>query len=134
VRLLGDPIFLEDYRDGEADVVFFLLGEGVEGELMLGRASHFQPMHVGPYTVLLDRTCLLDGYEKVEQAVPVEQLAPLAATCCPLERDAMLQAAFVIVRYFQDMAAPLARQYGLVYPAALEQILYARLEALRHAP
>src|SRR5258708_15566521 len=32
-----------------------------------------------------------EGYEKVEQAILVEQLAPLQATFCPLERDAMLQ-------------------------------------------
>jgi hypothetical protein len=201
--LLGEPIFLEDYRAAQTDVVFFILGEGVECELMLGRENHYQHMHGGPYNVLLDKgnllggvsfpepevahaeqsatlrsivtwfwhdlchhfitplargrlwsaygglqdlrlACInlarlsasfstpLDGYDKVEQAVPVEQLAPLAATCCPLERDAMLQAAFVIVRYYQNLAAPLARQYELAYPTALERIIYARLEALRH--
>src|SRR6266567_3761858 len=40
-----------------------------------------------------------EGYEKVEQALPVEQLAPLQATFCPLERDAMLQAALVLVSF-----------------------------------
>ena len=38
------------------------------------------------------------GYEKVEQALAVERLSSLQATCCPLEPSAMLQAALVIVR------------------------------------
>src|SRR6266498_3284097 len=45
-----------------------------------------------------------DGYEKVEQALPVEQLSPLQATFCPQERGAMLQAALVIVRFYQELA------------------------------
>ena len=33
-----------------------------------------------------------EGYEKLEQTVPVEQLAPLQASFCLMQRDAMLQA------------------------------------------
>lgn len=73
----------------------------------------------------------LDGYEKVEQAVPLERLAPLEASCCGLERVTMLQAAFVIVRYFRELAVPLAHQHGIAYPAALERVMMARLEGLR---
>jgi predicted nucleotidyltransferase len=202
VRLLGEPVFFEDFRDAQADVVFFTLREGIECELILGRESQFQHMHVGPYKVMLDKTNLLDdavfpepavaqdeqvatlrsiiawfwhdlchhfitplarghrwsaygglqdlrlacvnlarlranfsaaldGYEKVEQALPAEQLAPLEATCCPLERDAMLQAAFVIVGYYQNLAVPLTRRYGIAYPTPLERVIYARLETLR---
>ena len=69
-----------------------------------------------------------EGYEKVEQALTGEQLAPLEATCCALERSAMLQAALVIVRFYQELAIPLARRYGIVYPADLEQVMSARLE------
>ncbi len=68
------------------------------------------------------------GYEKVEQALTGEQLAPLEATCCPLERRAMVQAALFIVRFYQELAIPLARRYGIVYPADLEQVMSARLE------
>ena len=71
-----------------------------------------------------------EGYEKVEQALPVEQLAPLAATCCPQERGAMLQAALFIVRFYQELAGPLARTHGITYPADLERVMSDRLEKL----
>ena len=71
-----------------------------------------------------------EGYEKVEQALPGSQLAPLEATCCPLERSAMLQAALVIVRFYQELAVPLTREYGIAYPADLERVMHDRLEKL----
>ena len=74
-----------------------------------------------------------DGYEKLEQAISVEQLAPLQATCCPLERGAMLQDALVIVRFYQELAPPLARAHGITYPADLDQVTSDRLVALCHA-
>src|SRR5207248_6485835 len=46
----------------------------------------------------------LDGYEKVEYALPVGQLAPLASTVCPLERGAMLKAAGLIVDFYRELA------------------------------
>ncbi len=73
------------------------------------------------------------GYEKVEQAVAEEQLAPLEASCCLREQGAMVQAAFVIVHFYQELAAPLAHAYGIAYPAELERIMYGRLEQLRDA-
>jgi hypothetical protein len=66
----------------------------------------------------------------VEQALTEEQLAPLEATCCSLERGAMLQAALVIARFYQELAVPLAREYGITYPTDLEQVMYDRLEKL----
>jgi hypothetical protein len=75
----------------------------------------------------------VEGYEKVEQALPVEQLAPLQATCCPLERGAMLQAALVIVRFYQELAPPLAREHAIPYPADLARVMSDRLEQLFNA-
>ena len=57
IRRLGEPVFLEDY----ADVVFFILRDGTEGELALGRVGAFTHILQGPYAVLLDRTGLLEG-------------------------------------------------------------------------
>ncbi len=74
-----------------------------------------------------------EGYEKVEQAIPVEQLAPLQATCCPLEQGAMLQAARVIVGFYQQLAPPLAQAHGIPYSAELERVMYDRLTKLYHA-
>jgi predicted nucleotidyltransferase len=71
-----------------------------------------------------------EGYEKVEQALPVEQLSPLRATYCPLEQAAMLQASLVIVRFYQDLAPLLARTHVIPYPDGLERIMVERLEQL----
>ena len=201
LRLLGEPLFLEDNHDYGFDLVLFIFADGTEGELGLGRASHFTHIHGGPYRVLLDKkrilagalfpgyepahaeqvdtlrrliywfwhdlshhfitpmargqlwsaygaledlrlTCVnlarlrehfqaaADGYEKVEQAISVEQLAPIQATFCPLEEGAMLQAALVIVRFYQELAPPLAQAHGILYPAGLERVMCDRLEQL----
>jgi hypothetical protein len=74
-----------------------------------------------------------EGYEKVEQALPVEQLAPLQATFCPMERAAMLQAALVIVRFYQELAPSLAQAHGLPYPTDLARVMSERLEQLGNA-
>jgi hypothetical protein len=166
VGKLGAPVFFE--RFGLPFLVFFIVADGTECELVVGRAGSFQHIHSGPYRVLLDKTGLLtdavftwpavapaeqtetlrrlitwfwhdlshfitgiargqlwwahgqleivrlvcvnlarlgrdfaaaaDGYEKVELAVPVTQLAPLQETVGPLEEDAMLRAARVRAR------------------------------------
>jgi predicted nucleotidyltransferase len=77
-----------------------------------------------------DFSAAADGYEKVEQAIPVEQLAALQPTCCPLDPEAMLQAALVLVRFYRELAPPLARRQGIPYPAALARVMSARLEKL----
>jgi predicted nucleotidyltransferase len=201
IRRLGEPVFLEDYHGDFGDVVFFIFADEAEGELMLGRQSHFTHMHIGPYRVLLDKKGILaeavfhgyvptqaeqsealrrliywfwhdlthhfitpmargqlwsaygaledlrrscvnlirlqqdfsaetEGYEKVEQAVPIEQLAPLQATFCPIERGAMLQAALAIVQFYQGLAPSLAGEHGIPYPADLDRMLYERLVKL----
>ena len=73
-----------------------------------------------------------DDYEKVEQAIPIEQLSSLQAACCPLEREAMLQAALVIVRFYQELAPLLSQTHGILYPDGLERVMVGRLENLRH--
>jgi predicted nucleotidyltransferase len=204
IHLLGEPIFLKESRDYGFDLMLFIFAEGTEGELGLGRESHFTHIHGGPHKVLLDkkgilagvlfplyepdeveqvetlhsmiswfwhdllhhfmtpiargqlwsaygaledlrRTCVnlarlrqnfeavAEGYEKIEQAIPVEQLAPLQTTFCPMEREDMLQAALVVVRFYQELAPPLARAHGIPYPAELDRMMYERLEKLLNA-
>ncbi len=153
MHLLGEPVFLKDSHDYGFDLILFIYADGTEGELGLGRESHFTHIHGGPYKILLDKKGILagalfpsyapdqaeqvetlrdmicwfwhdllhhfmtpiargqlwsaygaledlrlrcvnlarlrqnfqavaEGYEKIEQAVPVEQLAPLQATFC----------------------------------------------------
>jgi hypothetical protein len=69
-----------------------------------------------------------EGYFKVEQALPVEQLSALQATYCPLEQGAMLQAALVIIRFYQELAPLLAQTHGISYPAELDRVMSNRLE------
>jgi predicted nucleotidyltransferase len=204
IRQLGEPVFLKTYH-GRSDSVLFIFSDGTEGELGLGRESHFTHIHEGPYRVLLDKkgilagtvfprfevaqdeqietlrglvswfwhdlahhfitpmargqlwsaygaledlrlTCVnlarfranfqlaeAEGYEKVEQAVPVEQLAPLQATFCPMERGAMLQAALVVVQFYQELAPPLLQAHGIPYLADLARMMSDRLERLCNA-
>jgi predicted nucleotidyltransferase len=205
IRLLGEPVFLEDYYGDGADFVFSIFSDGTEVELALGRESHFNHIHVGPYKVLLDKkgilagavfvwnqpteaeqietlrgminwfwhnlshhfitpmargqlwsaygaledirlTCVnmarlqqnfsakAEGYEKVEQTLPVEQLAPLKASFCPMEREAMLQAALTIVHFYQELAPQLAEAHGISYPTDLARVMSDRLELLCNAP
>ncbi len=75
-----------------------------------------------------------EPYFKVEQVLPVEQLGPLQATCCPLEYAAMLDAARAIFRFYQAAAPALAQAHGLTYPVDLEQRLVSQLEELAAAP
>ena len=201
IRLLGEPLFLEDFD--LPNLVFVIFPGGTEVELALGHESQFHHTHGGPYRVLLDKKNLLagavfprsqpapaeqietlrrlvswfwhdlshfiaamgrgqlwwaygqlealrrycvnlarlrhdfaaaaEGYEKVEQAIPVEQLSSLQATYCPLEPGAMLQAARVIVRFYQELAPLLARIHGITYPADLARVMSDRLEQLPHA-
>lgn len=71
-----------------------------------------------------------NGYEKVEQAIPIENLSSLQTTCCPMEPGAMLQAALVIVRFYQELVPLLARTHSITYPADLARVMSDRLEKL----
>ena len=71
-----------------------------------------------------------EPYFKVEQALPVEQLSPLQMTYCPMEYEALRQAAFVIFRFYQDVAPPLAEAHGITYQVDLERMTINQLETL----
>jgi hypothetical protein len=71
-----------------------------------------------------------EGYFKVEQALSAEQLEPLRATYCAQEPDAMLTSGFALLRLYGELAPPLARTHGIVYPEALERVMVERLEDL----
>jgi hypothetical protein len=72
-----------------------------------------------------------DGIWKIDEAVPVDQLAPLQATYCALEPDAMRDAALLIVQYYQALARPLAQTHGIAYPAGVEQVMLDRFAQLQ---
>jgi hypothetical protein len=74
-----------------------------------------------------------EPYFKLEVAIPVEQLSPLAGTFCPLEADAMLKASLVILKYYKELAIPLAHTYAIPYPDKLEEIMVRRLGELNQS-
>ena len=43
----------------------------------------------------------------------------------------MLQAALVIIRFYQEQAQILTRTHGIAYPAALERVMLDRLDKLK---
>jgi hypothetical protein len=42
----------------------------------------------------------------------------------------MLQSARVIIRFYQEVAPPLAQEHGISYPAELAQVMVAKLEKM----
>lgn len=73
-----------------------------------------------------------EGYFKVEKAIPVQQLAALKTTYCLMEENVMLESAFVIVRFFRDLATDLASTHGIIYPERLDKVMVKRLEKLQN--
>jgi hypothetical protein len=67
--------------------------------------------------VFLEET---EPYFKIEQALPVEELASLQSPFCAMDYDAMLQDAPVICRFYQDVAPGLAEAHNLPYQTDLE--------------
>lgn len=59
VRLLGEPVFVETFA--QPDPLFFILADGTEGELAVGRESAYREVANGPHWVLLDKTGVLEG-------------------------------------------------------------------------
>ena len=67
-----------------------------------------------------------EPFFKLEQAMPVEQLAPLQVTFRPLELEAIRQAGAVLLQFYREVATTLAERHGLAYPAALERVMLAQ--------
>jgi predicted nucleotidyltransferase len=71
-----------------------------------------------------------EAYEKLDTVVPAARLSALATTFCPMERRAMLRAAVQIADVHRELAPVLASAYDVTYPAELERLMRARLDAL----
>jgi len=71
-----------------------------------------------------------EPYFKIENSLPIEKLTPLETTFCPMEKDAMLQSMYVIVKFYAEIAQSLASKYDVRYPQGLERVMLERLENL----
>jgi len=72
----------------------------------------------------------LDGFDKLDTAVPAADLAPLARTYVPLDGGQMLVAARTMADYYREVVPGLAAAHGIPYPTELEAVMRARLDAL----
>jgi predicted nucleotidyltransferase len=68
------------------------------------------------------------GYENLERAAHARDLESLRATLCPLEWEAMLEAAGRLVGFYLRTTPPLAIQQGIAYPADLEAVVLDKLQ------
>jgi len=71
-------------------------------------------------------------YFKIDKAMPTEPLSPLKETFVSIGKEALMDAAFVILDFYREKAIPLAKEHEIVYPVALEKALVARLEKIRN--
>jgi predicted nucleotidyltransferase len=76
LQQLGRLVFVEDF--GLPDVVFSIFASGAEVELHLGSEAHLDRIHSGPFTILVDKTGILNGMTFTEEATdPAEQTETL---------------------------------------------------------
>lgn len=59
IRLLGEPLFLEDF--GRSHGYFVIFSNGADCEIWFGQESNFHDIHGGSYKVLLDKKDILMG-------------------------------------------------------------------------
>ncbi len=71
-----------------------------------------------------------EPYFKIEYAMPVEKLLPLEVTFCPMEKNAMLESARVILQFYTQIAPSLVQTHGMPYPRRLEMVMLQRWENL----
>ena len=74
-----------------------------------------------------------EPYFKIEKGMPVEQLSPLTETFGPLEKKEILKASLILVRFYLDVAPPLAQLHGIQYSHGLERVMLDRLKKLQDA-
>jgi predicted nucleotidyltransferase len=81
----------------------------------------------------LDADAGEEPYFKIEKGMPVEQLSALTETFGPLEKKEILKASLILVRFYLDVAPPLAQLHGIQYSHGLERVMLDRFQELRDA-
>lgn len=61
LKRAGRLVFFEEHNNFGFDLILFVYGNGVKGELGLGTKENMMRLHAGPYKVLVDKKGLLDG-------------------------------------------------------------------------
>jgi len=81
----------------------------------------------------LDADAGAEPYFKIEKALPVEPLSALTETFGPLEKKEILKASLILVRFYLDVAPPLAQLHGIQYSHGLERVMLDRFQELQDA-
>ena len=111
---LGDPVFLEDFNGFGFDMLLFIFADGVEGELVLARASAFEHIPSGPFRALIDRDGIL----------PPGPFPPIKQRTVPEQREELRWLLHWFWRDLSQLSRWMAR--GRLWSA------YAHLEMMRH--
>jgi predicted nucleotidyltransferase len=82
---------------------------------------------------ILDEEVGEEPYFKIEKVMPVEGLSVLKETFVPMDNEQMLIAALTIVRFYLEIAPPLAQKHGVSYSHGLERVMLDRLKRLQDA-
>jgi predicted nucleotidyltransferase len=82
---------------------------------------------------ILDADVGDEAYFKIENVMPVEQLSALKETFGPVQKEEILKAVLVIVRFYREIAPPLAQMHGIHYSHELERVMLDRLQKLQDA-
>ena len=72
-----------------------------------------------------------EPYWKIDLALPAERLDALRATVAPPDVEPIRDAALAVIGRYRELAIPMAKAHGVVYPAELDRLLTRRLEELR---
>ena len=80
---------------------------------------------------ILDADVGNEAYFKIENVMPVEQLSALKETFGPMEKESMLRAVLVIVRFYLEIAPALAQKHEVHYSHGLERVMVDRLQRLQ---
>ena len=82
---------------------------------------------------ILDADVGDEAYFKIENMMPVEQLSPLKETFAPMQKEEILKAALVVVRFYREIAPTLAQMHRIHYSQQLERVMLDRLQKLQDA-
>jgi predicted nucleotidyltransferase len=72
IERLGEPVFVEDW--GSTDVVSFVLADGTEAEIFVGREGALSELRPGTHRTLFDRSGILEGVTFGEERADPEEL------------------------------------------------------------
>ncbi len=76
IQQLGEPLSLEDF--GVSNIVCYVLDNGVEGDLEIGKEGELLEFHYGPYQVVIDKRRIFPGgVFNMPQPKPAEQTEKL---------------------------------------------------------